>query len=70
MRARNFKIIKRVLTLPPLKNHTQGLLNRARAHYGSADYNAAPEVLAAADYVSCSNDEDGVAAALKHFGLC
>lgn len=45
MRARNFKIIKRVLTLPPLKNHTQGLLNRARAHYGSADYNAAPEVL-------------------------
>lgn len=45
MRARNFKIIKRVLTLPPLKNHTENLLNRARAHYGSADYNAAPEVL-------------------------
>ena len=45
MRVRNFKIIKKVLTLPPLKNHTQGLLNRARAHYGSADYNAAPEVL-------------------------
>ena len=45
MRARHFKIIKRVLTLPPLKNHTENLLNRARAHYGSADYNAAPEVL-------------------------
>lgn len=45
MRARNFKIIKRVLTLPLLKGHTQGLLNRARAHYGSADYNAAPDVL-------------------------
>lgn len=45
MRARNFKIIKRVLTLPPLKNHTQSMLDRARAHYGSADYNAAPEVL-------------------------
>ena len=27
------------------------------------------EVLAAADYVSCSNDEDGVAKALEHFGL-
>lgn len=45
MRARNFKIIKRVLTLPPLKNHTQSMLDRARAHYGSSDYNAAPEVL-------------------------
>lgn len=45
MRANNFKLIKKVLTLPVLKNHTEGLLNRARAHYGSADYNAAPEVL-------------------------
>ena len=40
------------------------------AGVGVAMSNAAPEVLAAADYVSCSNDEDGVAAALKHFGLC
>ncbi len=45
MRARNFKMIKSVLTLPVLKNHTEGLLQKARAHYGSADYNAAPEVL-------------------------
>lgn len=45
MRARNFKTIKRVLTLPVLKNYTEGLLNKARTHYGSADYNAAPEVL-------------------------
>lgn len=44
-RARNFKIIKKLLTLPGFKNHTQSLLNKARAHYGSADYNAAPEVL-------------------------
>ena len=29
--------------------------------------NAAPEVLAAADYVTLSNDADGVAAALHHF---
>lgn len=45
MRARNFKIIKKVLTFPVLKNHTEGLLQKAREHYGSADYNAAPEVL-------------------------
>ena len=45
MRARNFKIIKKVLTFPLWKGCTEGLLNRARAHYGSADYNAAPEVL-------------------------
>lgn len=45
MRARNFKIIKRILTLPIIKNYSKGLLNKARAHYGSADYNAAPEVL-------------------------
>ena len=36
---------------------------------GVAMSKAAPEVLAAADYVTLSNDEDGVAAALRHFGL-
>ena len=45
MRARNFKIIKKVLTVPLWKKRTEGLLNKARSHYGSADYNAAPEVL-------------------------
>lgn len=45
MRAKNFKIIKKVLTLPIVKNYSEGLLNKARAYYGSADYNAAPEVL-------------------------
>ena len=44
-RAKSFKAIKRVLTLPILKGHTEGLLDKARRHYGSADYNAAPEVL-------------------------
>ena len=34
-----------MLSLPVIKNHSEGLLNRARAHYGSADYNAAPPVL-------------------------
>lgn len=44
-RAKSFKIIKGVLTLPLIKNHSEGLLNKARNHYGSADYNAAPPVL-------------------------
>ena len=34
---------------------------------GVAMANAAPEVLAAADYVTLSNDDDGVAAAIHHF---
>lgn len=45
MRARSFKIIKGVLTLPVIKNYSGNLLDKARKHYGSADYNAAPEVL-------------------------
>lgn len=45
LRARSFKIIKRTLTLPVIKNYSEGLLEAARRHYGSADYNAAPEVL-------------------------
>ncbi len=45
MRARSFKIIKGALSLPLIRNHSASLLNKARKHYGSADYNAAPEVL-------------------------
>ena len=37
------------------------------AGIGVAMANACPEVLAAADHVTLSNDEDGVAAALRHF---
>ena len=44
-RAKSFKVIKRVLTLPIIKNFSGNLLDKARRHYGSADYNAAPEVL-------------------------
>lgn len=44
-RAKSFKAIKKVLTLPIIKNYSEGLLEKARRHYGSADYNAAPEVL-------------------------
>ena len=45
LRAKSFKVIKRTLTLPIIKNYSEGLLDKARKHYGSADYNAAPEVL-------------------------
>lgn len=44
-RAKSFKIIKTVLTLPIIKNFSAPLLEKARKHYGSADYNAAPLVL-------------------------
>ena len=44
-RAKSFKVIKRVLTLPLIKNFSGSLLEKARRHYGSADYNAAPQVL-------------------------
>ncbi len=45
LKAKSFKIIKGILTLPGIKNHSEALLDKARRHYGSADYNAAPEVL-------------------------
>lgn len=45
VRAKSFKIIKGALSLPLVRNHSQGLLEKARRHYGSADYNAAPLVL-------------------------
>lgn len=44
-RAKSFKAIKTVLTLPLIKSFSGGLLEKARNHYGSADYNAAPLVL-------------------------
>ena len=44
-RAKSFKIIKKILTLPLIKNFSAPLLEKARNHYGSADYNAAPPVL-------------------------
>ncbi len=45
MRSRSFKLIKGFCTLPGLKKPCAGLLDKARAHFGSADYNAAPPVL-------------------------
>ncbi len=45
IRAKSFKAIKKVLSLPMFNNNREELLNKARKRYGSADYNAAPEVL-------------------------
>ncbi len=45
LRASSFKAVKWALTRPGIKKHSEKLLERARRHYGSADYNAAPEVL-------------------------
>lgn len=45
VRLAAFKTIKWTLTLPLLRRYTGELLDRARKHFGSADYNAAPEVL-------------------------
>ena len=44
-KAKSFKTIKGVLSLPVIKNFSGPLLEKARNHYGSADYNAAPLVL-------------------------
>lgn len=40
-----FKTAKFFLTLPVIKNHTTDLLDRTRKHFGSSDYNNAPEVM-------------------------
>lgn len=45
LKVKSFKMIKSVLSLPVFKNHSKALLDKARSHYGSADYNAAPPVL-------------------------
>lgn len=45
LRIATFKTVKWALTLPGIRRFTGELLDRARKHFGSADYNAAPEVL-------------------------
>ena len=41
----SFKTVKFFLTLPILKNYTAETLNAARRHFGSSDYNSAPDVM-------------------------
>jgi len=45
VRIYTYKFIKGFLTLPFLKNHTAGLLDKARSHFGSADYKNSPPVM-------------------------
>lgn len=45
LRTRSFKTAKWFLTLPGLRAHTENTLQKLRMHFGSADYNAAPEML-------------------------
>jgi len=45
VKVRTFKTVKFFLTLPLVKNYTAGTLTKARAHFGSSDYNNAPEVM-------------------------
>lgn len=45
LRLYSFKTIRLILTMPVIKNHTGRLLEKARAHFGSADYKSAPEVM-------------------------
>lgn len=44
-RTFTFKTIKRALTLPIVRNYSEEALERARRHFGSADYRNAPPVL-------------------------
>lgn len=44
-RSAAFKTVKKVLSAPLWKKPCKPLLERARAHFGSADYNSAPPVL-------------------------
>ncbi len=43
-KIKTFKAVKKVLSLPLIKNNDE-LINKARGFFGSADYNAAPEVM-------------------------
>ena len=45
VKIKTFKTIKWALTLPVIRNYTGELLDKARGHFGSADYNSAPEVM-------------------------
>ncbi len=40
-----YKSVKNILSLPLLRNYTKETLNKARAHFGSADYSSAPEIM-------------------------
>ncbi len=45
LKIASFKTAKFFLTLPGIKNFTGDILDRTRKHFGSSDYNNAPEVM-------------------------
>lgn len=45
IKVRTFKTVKFFLKLPVVKKYTADTLTKARAHFGSSDYNNAPEVM-------------------------
>ncbi len=60
-----FKTVKWFLTLPLIKNHTEGLLQKARAYFGSADYNNASPVMRRTLVNLISTDMSGIAGNIK-----
>lgn len=73
-KGRALEVLCEILDIPTAQtmsfgdgsNDTSMILS---AGIGVAMENAIPELKAAANYVTTSNDENGVAAALKHFGV-
>lgn len=45
LRVATYKTIRKTLSLPIVRNYTKELLEKARSHFGSADYKNAPEVM-------------------------
>lgn len=45
VRVRSFKTIRCILELPILRSFSTGLLQRARAHFGSSDYRNASDIM-------------------------
>lgn len=45
LRIYSYKFIKGVLTLPLIRNCSEGLLEKARNYFGSADYKSSPPVM-------------------------
>lgn len=65
VRQATFKTIRRVLTSAPLKKSCEKLLEKARNHFGSADYNNAPPVLRHTLVLTVNEDLRGYMPSIK-----
>lgn len=65
VRQSAFKLIKRILLLPGIRKYSKNLLERARSHFGSADYKSAPEVLRQTMVRLINRDMRGVLSNIK-----